>query len=92
MLQNIELNNGTIVQGSLGIMALKNLRHKDKSLYNDANRIIVKGADSVEDVLTAAYAGYAAVCKDEIEYTYDEFVSLLSDSVTEVARIVSKMI
>lgn len=92
MKTKIELSNGKAVDGSLGIMALKALRHKDKNLYTEANRIVATGAKTVEDVLNAAYAGYVACCEDKPEYSFDEFISLLPDSASDIAEIVTKMI
>lgn len=88
----IKLNNGVSVQGSLGLMALKNLRHKDKQLYTDANRIVFEGAKNIEDVTTAVYAGYVACSKEKPEYTQDEFTQLLPDSISELTGIVKRML
>lgn len=88
----IKLNNDTSVQASLGLMALKNLRHKDKDLYKDANRIIFEGAKNIEDLIAAIYAGYVTCCKDKPEYSLEEFTKLLPDSVSELAAVFKKMI
>lgn len=88
----IKLNNDTSVQASLGLMALKNLRHKDKDLYKDVNRILFEGTKNIEDLTTAIYAGYVTCCKDKPEYSFEEFTNLLPDSVSELTGIIKRMI
>lgn len=88
----IRLNNNSTVNCSLGLMALKNLRHKNKNLYAEANKVIFEGTKSIEDLTNAIYAGYVACCKEKPKYSFDEFTKLLPDSIKELSEIAKKML
>lgn len=92
MKTTIELANGKTVEASLGMLAIKSLRSKDKSLYNTANEMICHGTENVEDISKAIYAGYVATSTDENVFSEDEFISLLPDSYAEQVRILKSLL
>lgn len=85
----IDLKNDQKVQCSLGLMSLKKLRGKSKSLYATANKTILKGVDDIEEIVETIYAGYVA-SNDVTDYNLEEFAKLLPDSPQELCELIQK--
>lgn len=87
----IALTNGQTVAVSLGFAALKNLRHKNASLYKFADRAVAKGPESISEVSKLIYAAYLAVCEGE-PIAEDAFYELLPDSYPEQVEMLQEIL
>lgn len=87
----IVLTNGQTVSASLGFAALKNLRHKNSSLYKFADRAVAKGPESISEVSKLIYTAYVAVCEGE-PIAEGEFYELLPDSYPEQVEMLQDIL
>ncbi|MCM1115676.1 MAG: hypothetical protein NC397_09290 [Clostridium sp.] len=88
--KKITLENDLVVNCSLGFAALKNLRHKDKGLYDLANTTLAKGVQNITDTSKLIYASYLAVNEDAM--SENEFFEVLPDSYGQQSEILRTII
>nr|DAP59372.1 MAG TPA: hypothetical protein [Caudoviricetes sp.] len=87
----IVLANGQTVSASLGFAALKNLRHKNSSLYKFADKAIAKGIESISEASRLLYAAYLAVNEGE-PIAEGDFYELLPDSYAEQVEMLQEIL
>lgn len=87
----IVLTNGQSVSASLGFAALKNLRHKNSSLYKFADRAVAKGPEGISEVSKLIYAAYLAVNEGE-PIAEGDFYELLPDSYADQVEMLQEIL
>lgn len=78
----ITLNNGQRVEISVTFSKLAELRKKNKTAYDEYNRVIMHGTNDVFDYAAVIYAGYC--CNEEEPMGYKAFMDQLPTDINDL--------
>lgn len=90
-----ELQDKSKIKLTLNLKKLLLLKSKYRDIYNDANRIITKGAEDIFDMVKVIYAAYLCAFDSNTglePMSYDTFMDVIPQNISDIATTVGSLI
>ena len=83
----IDMLTGEKVKLTLTLKRLLKIKSINTELYEDVNRIMIKGYSDIEDIVKIIYAGYLCAIDDEVPtkpMTYEDFIGKCPQDINDL--------
>lgn len=91
--ETVKLSNGQEIKLTLNLKRLLLLKSRKRELYVEANKIITKGPEDIEDMVKIVYVAYLCALDTGIEeIPYDTFIELVPQELGEITSLAADLV
>ncbi len=91
--QTVKLSNGQDIKLTLNLKRLLLLKSKKRDLYLEANKIVTKGPEDIEDMAKIVYVAYLCALETGVqEIPYATFIELVPQELGEITSLAADLV